>query len=234
MKNTLIFCLAVVAAVQLAILVNNDQIMERQRDQLNRCTNTMQQLIDRVNDAEAMEVFLRTNLDQEKANAVQLRSAIEELNRRLGYTPAPKKVVAKTMVDQSAEAILKKDGPTAAREFRDAVEENIRPALQEELAPIVAAIRLSEDGAPGLEYGVVGSDVRADMARRNATYRPQAGWCASTVQKNWDRWKKAGSSGDFITFLGNKYAPKDADNDPEKLNKNWIPNVTKITAKIRG
>ena len=33
--------------------------------------------------------------------------------------------------------------------------------------------------------------------------------------------------GDFIEFLGNRYAPIGAQNDPNNLNKNWITNVKK-------
>ena len=154
------------------------------------------------------------------------------------YAPAvsePEPTVSNiAMVDRAAAAILKKDGPAAAREFRDAIEVNIRPALQEDLAPIVAAIRHSENGAAGKEYGVLGPGVRRDMERRGATYRPQAGWCAATVQKTFDRWVEAGKPGTFIEYLGNRYCPVGAENDPTGLNGNWQRNVSKWDATIRG
>jgi len=46
--------------------------------------------------------------------------------------------------------------------------------------------------------------------------------CINTIahaKRDWD------GKGDFITFLGNRYAPIGADNDPLGLNRNWINNV---------
>lgn len=34
--------------------------------------------------------------------------------------------------------------------------------------------------------------------------------------------------GDFITFLGNRYCPIGASNDPTGLNKNWVKNVKRL------
>jgi hypothetical protein len=70
----------------------------------------------------------------------------------------------------------------------------------------------------GKEYGILHPRVKP-------TYRSQAGWCAATVQKNYDRWVKAGRKGEFIVFLGNRYCPVGAENDPNGLNKNWTKNV---------
>ena len=131
------------------------------------------------------------------------------------------------------EAIKSKDGAVAAAKFEDAVRVNIRKDLRPTLAPIVAAIRHAENGSAGREYGVLGAGVRRDMKRKGDTYRPQAGWCAATVQKTWDRWVKAGKPGDFITFLGKRYCPVGADNDPNGLNKHWVNNVTRITKELR-
>ncbi len=117
------------------------------------------------------------------------------------------------------EAIKKKDGSDRAADFKNAIEENINPEHRELLEPIVSAIRYAENGGKGREYGILHPRVKP-------TYRSQAGWCAATVQKNYDRWQKAGAKGDFITFLGARYCPVGADNDPEGLNKHWIKNVT--------
>ena len=119
---------------------------------------------------------------------------------------------------QFSAPIERKDGAKRAEEFREAIRENIRPELQEILAPIVAAIRYAENGGAGKEFGILNS--KAD------TYRKQAGWCAATVQKNWDRWVESGRKVDFITFLGNRYCPVGAENDPSGLNQHWIKNVT--------
>lgn len=122
-------------------------------------------------------------------------------------------------------AITAKDGKARMLDFRDAVEVNIRPECRAELAPIVAAIRYAENGGKGREYGILHPRVKP-------TYRSQAGWCAATVQKNWDRWVAAGSKGDFIDFLGNRYCPVGADNDPTGLNKHWKKNVRFYVARI--
>jgi hypothetical protein len=55
-------------------------------------------------------------------------------------------------------------------------------------------------------------------------FNEQAGWCAATVQKNWDRYG-GNDIMEFIEFLGKKYAPIGVDNDPNNLNKNWVNNV---------
>jgi len=46
--------------------------------------------------------------------------------------------------------------------------------------------------------------------------------CINTINhalRDWD------GRGDFIIFLGNRYCPVGAENDPTGLNKNWIGNV---------
>ena len=89
------------------------------------------------------------------------------------------------------------------------------------------AVRYAENGRAGLEYGVIHSRVKP-------TYRSQAGWCAATVQKNYDRWQKAGAKGEFISFLGKRYCPLDDPRDKDKLNRYWIGNVTKFAKRFRG
>ena len=123
------------------------------------------------------------------------------------------------------QAITDKDGAVCAAEFDDAIAVNVRPECVDTLAPIVAAIRYAENGGAGKEYGILHPRVKP-------TYRSQAGWCAATVQKNYDRWVKAGSKGEFIVFLGNKYCPVGADNDPTGLNKHWVKNVTSFRKKF--
>ena len=123
-------------------------------------------------------------------------------------------------------AIVKKDDVQCGEKFLDAIRVNVRPEMRETLAPIVAAIRYAENGSKGREYGILHKRVKP-------TYRSQAGWCAASVQKNWDRWVAAGSKGEFIVFLGNRYCPVGADNDPKGLNKHWIRNVSHYSSKIR-
>jgi hypothetical protein len=46
--------------------------------------------------------------------------------------------------------------------------------------------------------------------------------CINTINhalRDWD------GKGDFIVFLGNRYCPIGASNDPKGLNKNWVRNV---------
>ena len=127
--------------------------------------------------------------------------------------------------DAAYEAISAKDGKVCADAFQDAVQVNIRPELRDELAPIVAAIRYAENGGKGKEYGILHPRVKP-------TYRSQAGWCAATVQKNYDLWTNAGKPGRFIVYLGKKYCPVGADNDPDNLNRHWIKNVTHFTQQF--
>jgi hypothetical protein len=49
--------------------------------------------------------------------------------------------------------------------------------------------------------------------------------CINTINhalKDWD------GKGDFIEFLGSRYAPIGAANDPKGLNKNWVKNVKRL------
>jgi hypothetical protein len=130
-----------------------------------------------------------------------------------------------TPSDAPCDAIRVKDGPVHAAAFVDAVRVNIRPEHRERLAPIVAAIRYAENGRAGREFGIL-------HKRCPNTFRGQAGWCAATVQKNYDRWVKVGRRGAFIVFLGKRYCPVGADNDPDGLNKHWIKNVTHYSGQF--
>ena len=75
------------------------------------------------------------------------------------------------------------------------------------------AIYIAEGGAKtNHPYGI--------LAKYKNTTPRQA--CINTINhaiRDWD------GEGDFITFLGNRYAPIGADNDPKGLNKNWVKNV---------
>lgn len=89
-----------------------------------------------------------------------------------------------------------------------------------DLRMILYAIRLSENGAPGREFGVL--HPRAIDTNLNT----QAGWAAATIVKNHQRWIDEGSPGNFISYLGARYAPVHAQNDPRDTNKVWVHNVT--------
>ena len=52
--------------------------------------------------------------------------------------------------------------------------------------------------------------------------------CINTINHALRDWN---GKGDFIEFLGSRYAPIGTSNDPHNLNKNWVKNVTKFYAK---
>lgn len=54
--------------------------------------------------------------------------------------------------------------------------------------------------------------------------------CLNTITRTWDRWEAAGKPGDFVDYLGARYAPVGprVKNDPRGLNKNWTKNVRSI------
>ena len=86
---------------------------------------------------------------------------------------------------------------------------------------IVFAIRNAENGRKGLEFGVM----HPRAVDQPNSLRVQAGWCAATVYKNYQRWLKSDSKLDFIEFLGSRYCPTGVENDPDNLNQYWITNV---------
>ena len=84
-----------------------------------------------------------------------------------------------------------------------------------ELLSILFAIRTAENGREGIEFGVL----NPKAVDQPNSLRVQAGWCAATISKNHKRWIDSREDVDFITFLGNRYCPVGADNDPNGLNK---------------
>lgn len=83
---------------------------------------------------------------------------------------------------------------------------------------VVDAIRCAEGGNKAKRpYGVLSVPTRSEAHARSV--------CLNTVRRNWDRWEAEGSPGDFIDYLGKRYAPVGAKNDPRGLNKNWPRNV---------
>lgn len=93
------------------------------------------------------------------------------------------------------------------------------------------AIRRGEGGGPTRQFGVLHPKAIGQPGEPpDVVLERQAAWAASTIMKNRQRYKDAGETGDFITYLGNIYAPTKGNvtNDPTKLNKNWIGNVGKF------
>jgi len=92
---------------------------------------------------------------------------------------------------------------------------------------ILFAIRNAENGREGLEFGVMHPKAK-DQPN---SLRVQAGWCAATVSKNYKRWLDSKEDIDFISFLGRRYCPVGAKNDPTGLNRHWITNVRAFTER---
>ena len=99
------------------------------------------------------------------------------------------------------------------------------------LYALMLAVRKQENGRPGLEFGV--------MAAKGTDLEEQARWAVVTFLKNIERWERAVREGnwkpkypsrelDYIAYLGNRWAPVGASNDPAGLNQYWIPNVQRL------
>ncbi len=122
---------------------------------------------------------------------------------------------------------------THAKEYdtiMDGAKGNGIPDNDYENLSVLFSIRKAENGAAGKEFGVLHPKAGKQPGDTpEQTLRRQAGWSAATIMKNRTRHAddtKAGKTKDnFITYLGNRYAPKGVANDPNNLNKNWITNV---------
>ncbi len=86
---------------------------------------------------------------------------------------------------------------------------------------IVKAIYIAEGGAnTKWQYGI--KSVKTNNPKKV---------CENTVANNYIRWQKAGKTNDFIEFLGARFCPVGAKDDPTNLNKNWARNVKNLLAK---
>ena len=93
------------------------------------------------------------------------------------------------------------------------------------------AVRRQENGGKGTVFGV--------MAAKETDLEEQARWAVVTFLKNIERWERAmkeenwrlkcpSKELDYIAYLGNRWAPVGASNDPAGLNQYWIPNVQRL------
>lgn len=99
-----------------------------------------------------------------------------------------------------------------------------------DLLTVLLAIRKSENGPRGREFGVLAHGAK------DTNLNTQAGWSAATVVKNYKRWRESGSRGSFIAFLGNVYCPTSGDHlrpAERQLNQNWVKNVTHWYNKLQ-
>ena len=70
---------------------------------------------------------------------------------------------------------------------------------------IVDAIYIIEGGdKTKYPYGIKSIDTKG-----NKEYARKI--CYNTVKNNWIRWQRAGSNGNYLDFLGNKYCPQSVD-----------------------
>lgn len=90
------------------------------------------------------------------------------------------------------------------------------------------AVRMAEQGRKGREFGVLAQGaIDTDL-------ETQAEWTMATLIKDTKRWYTGelakGKKEDypsFVFYFADKWCPIGADNDPNNLNKNWLPNFQK-------
>lgn len=81
---------------------------------------------------------------------------------------------------------------------------------------LLFAIREAEKGRKGFEFGIISA--------KNTDLETQCRYACETIINNVKRFHRQ-TENDFITFLGSRYAPVGADNDPHNLNAHWVSNV---------
>ncbi len=81
---------------------------------------------------------------------------------------------------------------------------------------LLFAIREAEKGRKGFEFGIISA--------KNTDLETQCRYACETIVNNVKRFYRQ-TENDFITFLGSRYAPVGADNDPHNLNSHWVRNV---------
>lgn len=106
---------------------------------------------------------------------------------------------------------------------------NLYPLLVNPYA-FMLAVRMCEQGREGREFGVMAQGaIDTDL-------ETQAEWTMSTLIKDTKRWytdtlangKKKSDYSSFVHYFSDKWSPIGASNDPNNLNKNWLPNFQKF------
>lgn len=82
---------------------------------------------------------------------------------------------------------------------------------------LLLAIRASERGRKGFEFGII--------TVKDTNLQTQCTWACQTIKNTFERFKHQNKEHDFVTFLGLRYAPPGAPNDPDHLNQYWVKNV---------
>jgi hypothetical protein len=89
---------------------------------------------------------------------------------------------------------------------------------------IADAIYQAEGGSKAkVPYGILSIKVEGDQEARRI--------CLNTIRNNRVRFANQSIFTDYIEFLGSRYCPIGADNDPQGLNKNWVKNVKYFLTK---
>ncbi len=102
---------------------------------------------------------------------------------------------------------------------------------------LMLSIREAENGRRGRQFGIMPTQ-RYNNDRgynNNGQFQNypndddlsrQASWAAWTIRRNRERFERNNEgNADFIEYLSRRYAPLNADNDPNGLNNNWERNV---------
>ena len=105
----------------------------------------------------------------------------------------------------------------------------LRVAKEMNLTPyqtrLLLAIRASENGREGREYGVLSVPA--------STQEEQAKVTARSIRNNWKQWEEAGKPEDFISFMATRWCPIGCDND-NGTNKYWSYNIRYFLKILEG
>ncbi len=112
---------------------------------------------------------------------------------------------------------------------------------------ILMAIRLSENGDDEIAYGILpqgkmlkyyknerGYTLNGKFREYKSIKEKQLSWAAATIKNYHEKYSenKEGHK-DFISYLADKYAPINAENDPNNLNNHWEKNVRTFYEKFK-
>lgn len=115
--------------------------------------------------------------------------------------------------------------PSCAPAFAEVNDVAIALAVAKEyhLSPFqthaLLCIRTIENGREGREYGVL---TREALAR---SQRVQARWAAGTIRRRLHQPQD-------LTSFARRWAPVGASNDPDGLNRHWLPNMAACLAQL--
>ena len=106
---------------------------------------------------------------------------------------------------------------------------NVIDEHDHETMSMLYAIRSTENGRAGKEFGVLHKNA---VGKPGQTLDKQAGWASSILMKRKGEWEGMDSTtqaqyNGFPHYLQSKYSPTiGATNDPKGLNNNWLKNFT--------